>query len=127
MALLEASLDDKKTWINLPTPSPDNYEPTYTHEEDSWLDSTGYLHREIVRKNRAKVLCGWDALDGDKTALLQSLYDYEYFYLKFTDKKNQRVIKKVYAGPLTGKAILLNPRTLQILWNSSVAMNFIEY
>jgi len=127
MALLEASLDEKKTWINLPSPSPDNYEPTYTHEEDSWLDSRGYLHREIIRKNRAKVLCGWDNLPGDRTAFLQSLYDYEYFYLKFTDKKNQRVIKKVYAGPLAGKAILLNPRTLQILWNSNVAMNFVEY
>lgn len=111
----------------MPTPSPENYDPTYTHEEDSYLDATGYLHREIIRKNRAKVTCGWDALNGEKTALLQSLYDYKSFYLRFTDKKNQRVEKKVYAGPLSGKGAKMSKTEFKILWNTSVSMNFIEF
>ena len=35
MALLEASTDNKASWFELPTPSPDNYSPTYTHLERS--------------------------------------------------------------------------------------------
>lgn len=127
MALLEASIDDKQSWFDLPTPSSGNYDPTYTHEEKSFRDAKAYLHRDIIRKNLAKVTCGWDALNGDDTALLQSLYDYEYFYLRFTDKKNKRVEKKVYAGSLGGKAAKMSKTEFKILWNTSVSMNFIEY
>ena len=59
MALLEASTNNKASWIPLPTPSPENYSPTYTHLERSYQDSLGYLHRDIVRRDRAKVICGF--------------------------------------------------------------------
>ena len=74
MALLEVSLDNKASWIELPTPSPDNYRPTYTHLEQSYQDSVGYLHRDIVRKNRAKIICGWNKLNAGEMSLLQYLY-----------------------------------------------------
>lgn len=126
MALLEASFDNNN-WVALPTPEADNYNPTYTHQEKSFLDSLGYLHRDIIRRNRAKVLVGWTSLNKDETNLLQTLYDYDYFYLKFTDNHSQRVIKKVYAGPLDGKVKYINPKNYEILKRSSSAMNFIEY
>lgn len=127
MALLEASLDNMKTWINLPTPAPENYSPTYTHLEDSYTSASGYLVRDIVRRNRAEVTCGWNALNGDEMALLQNLYDQDYFYLRFTDNYNRRVIKKVYAGPLDGKTKFYDRETYQLTLRTGVAMNFIEY
>lgn len=56
MALLEASVDGKMSWFEIPTPSPENYSPTYTHLERSYQDSVGYLHRDIVRRNRANYM-----------------------------------------------------------------------
>lgn len=127
MALLEYS--DKKAgpFYELPTPAPENYNPTYTHMENSYVSANGYFIRDIIRRNRAKVVCGWNSLDGDETALLQSLYDKDYFYLKFTDKYNRRVIKKVYAGPLDGKAKFMDLKTYKISLNTGLSMNFIEY
>jgi len=122
--LLQAKLNG--TWHHLPTPAPENYNPTYTHLERSYRDANGKLHRDIKRKNLAKVECGWNSLDGDTTAFLQSLYDYESFELKFTDKKNRRVIKTVYAGPLSGQGYSLDKTTLEILLNTGLSMNFIE-
>ena len=127
MALLEASLDNGATWVALPTPAPENYDPTYTHEERSYLDSQGYLHRDIVRRNRAKVVCGWNAITGQQMDLLQTLYDQDYIYLRYTDKHNNRVEKKMYAGPLTGKAKFMDKTTYQISLNTKTNMNFIEY
>ncbi|MBQ7139995.1 MAG: hypothetical protein IJO32_00655 [Bacilli bacterium] len=127
MALLEASVDNKRTWFPLPTPSPDNYETRREHLEKSYVGSTGYLNRDIIRRSRNKVFCGYNALDGSKTALLDSLYDYDYFYLKFTNNKNERIVCKVYAGPLEGKASLMNKSDYTIKWRTSVQMNFIEY
>lgn len=127
MALLEASLDNQLTWIVLPTPSPENYETRREHIEKSFIDATGHLHRDIIRRSRNKVFCGYNALNGDNTALLDSLYDYDYFYLKFTNNKNERITCKVYAGPLEGKAALMNRTDFKIKWRTSVQMNFIEY
>lgn len=126
MALLEASYDNR-SWFDLPNPLGDNYEPTYTHLEDSYRDANGNLHRDIKRRNLAKVIVGWGTISGDEMSLLQSLYDANYFYLKFTDRHNNRVIKKVYAGPISGKAKYADKRTYQIIKNSSVSANFIEY
>lgn len=127
MALLEASLDNMRTWIELPTPAPENYSPTYTHMEDSYISASGYLVRDIVRRNRAKVTCGWNALDDAQMALLQSLYDQYSFYLKFTDNFGNRVVKKVYAGPLDGKTKFYNKNTYQLTLRTDVHMNFIEF
>ena len=69
MALLEANTGSG--WFALPTPSPDNYSPTYTHLEKSYTTASGYLHRDIIRRNRAKVTCGWNKLDANQMALLQ--------------------------------------------------------
>lgn len=126
MAFLEASYDNT-TWFELPTPKADDYNPTYTHHEKSFLDSLGYLHRDIIRRNRAKVLVGWSKLNQNETDLLQSLYDVDYFYLKFTDNHSQRVVKKVYAGPLDGKVKYVDPINYKIIKRSASAMNFIEY
>lgn len=127
MALMEASLDNMKTWIPLPTPAPENYSPTYTHLEKSYTGANGYLVRDIVRKNRAKVTCGWSKLNASEMALLQNLYDQKYFYLKFTDNYGNRVIKKVYGGPLDGKTKYMDKNTYQLTIRTDVTMNFIEY
>lgn len=126
MALLEARLVNGTTY-NLPTPSPENYQYQNTHLEDSYVDATGYLHRDIIRKNRAKVFCGWDLLNASNMSLLETLYDQDYFYLTCTDNHNNRVTKKVYAGPLEGKAALMNKADYTIKWRTKVQMNFIEY
>ena len=57
MAFLEASYDNNN-WFDLPTPSADNFSPTYTHLENSFRDSLGYLHRDIKRRNLAKDTVG---------------------------------------------------------------------
>lgn len=125
MALLEANVGSG--WFNLPTPAPENYSPTYTHLEKSFTTSNGYLHRDIIRRNRAKVTCGWKALDADQMALLQSLYDYTSFKLRFTDNKKQRVEKTVYAGPLDAKTKRMDKTTLLMTLRTDVTMNFIEF
>lgn len=127
MALLEASIDNMKTWIDLPTPAPENYSPTYTHLEDSYVSASGYLVRDIIRRNRAKVTCGWNALDASEMALLQTLYDQYSFYLRFTDNYGSRVVKKVYAGPLDGKTKFYDKNTYQLTLRTGVQMNFIEF
>ena len=129
MALLEykRNLNDAN-WNPLPTPDRENYYTTKTHLEKSSLDARGYLHRDIIRRNRNKVFCGWKALDGVQTALLDSLYDLDYFYLRFTDNKNERKVCKVYAGPLdSAKAMLMDTTTLAITLRTGTQMNFIEY
>jgi hypothetical protein len=125
MALLQAYVDG--VWKDLPTPAPENYEPTYTHLERSYQDSTGYLHRDIVRRNRAKVICGWNYLTGDEMDLLQTLYDMDYFYLRYTDRHNNRVEKKMYGGPISGKAKFMDRATYKITANTKASANFIEY
>ena len=127
MALLEASLDNMKTWIELPTPAPGNYSPTYTHMEDSYVSANGYLVRDIIRRNRAKVTCGWNTLNAEQMALLQNLYDQFSFYLKFTDNYGRRVIKKVYGGPLDGKTKFYDKKTYALTLRTDVQMNFIEF
>ena len=112
------------SWVKLPTPA--EYNPTYTHIENSYRDVNGRLHRDIKRKNLAKVECGWNALDDTQIALLQSLYDYNSFSLRFTDNKGNRVTKTVYGGPLDRKSAKLDKTTLKIILTTEVAMNFIE-
>lgn len=127
MALLEASLDNKQSWIDLPTPSPENYEPTYTHLERSFDDSEGYLHRDIVRRNRAKVLCGWKKLNNVEMDLLQTLYDQDYIYLRYTDNHSQRKEIKCYSGPVNGKTKFIDPETYRLVMRTDVTANFVEY
>lgn len=127
MALLEASTDNKASWFELPTPSPDNYSPTYTHLERSYQDSLGYLHRDIVRWDRAKVVCGWNHLNSTEMALLQYLYDQEYIYLRYTDNYSQRKEIKCYAGPVDGRTKFINPETYELVMRTDVTCNFIEY
>lgn len=126
MALLEASYDNQN-WFDLPTPLAENYEPTYTHLENSFRDANGNLHRDIQRRDLAKVTVGWGTLNSTQMSLLQNLYDQDFFYLKFTDNYSNRVIKKVYAGPLSGKVKYANRKTYELVKRTSVAMNFIEY
>lgn len=127
MALLEASTDNKLSWFALPTPSPDNYSPTYTHLEQSYTDATGYLHRDIVRRNRAKVFCGWNKLNSEQMALLQTLYGLDYFYLRFTDNYGQRKEIKCYCGPVDGKTKFMDTKTYILTVRTDVTANFIEY
>lgn len=127
MALLEASVDNKQSWFDLPTPSPDNYSPTYTHLESSYQDSVGYLHRDIVRRNRAKIICGWNHLNKDEMSLLQWLYDHDYIYLRYTDNYSQRKEIKCYVGPVDGKTRLIDPQTYALTLRTDVTANFIEY
>ena len=112
------------SWVKLPTPS--EYNPTYTHVEDSYRDVNGKLHRDIKRKNLAKVECGWNALDNTEISLLQSLYSLNNFNLRYTDNFGNRVTKKVYAGPLDKKSAIQDKTTLRIILSTEVAMNFIE-
>jgi len=112
------------SWVKLPTPS--EYNPSYTHVENSYRDVNGKLHRDIKRKNLAKVECGWNALDDTQIAFLQSLYSLNNFDLRFTDNFGNRVTKKVYAGPLEKKSAIQNKTTLKIILSTDIAMNFIE-
>ena len=125
MALLEYRLGTSGNFNPLPTPA--EYYPSYTHLENSYVSAKGYFIRDIIRKNRAKVTCGWKALDTSQMSLLQSLYDKKSFYLRYTDNYGNRVTKKVYAGPLEGKAKFLDHRTYKIALTTDVSMNFIEY
>jgi hypothetical protein len=124
MALLEAKING--VWTDLPSPERENYYSMYEHLEDSFVNAQGFLKREIIRRNRAKVFCGWSLLNGTEIALLQSLYEFDDFQLRFTDNYNNRVEKKVYAGPLTAKAKMMNTSTLEITKRTQVQMNFIE-
>ena len=125
MALLEYRLGTSGNFNPLPTPA--EYYPSYTHLENSYVSAKGYFIRDIIRKNRAKVTCGWKALETSQMSLLQSLYDKKSFYLRYTDNHGNRVTKKVYAGPLEGKAKFLDHRTYTISLTTDVSMNFIEY
>ena len=127
MALLEYSDNINGPFYELPTPAPGSYYPSYTHLENSYVSAKGYFIRDIIRKNRAKVTCGWNALETTQMALLQSLYDKKSFYLKYTDNYGNRVVKKVYAGPLEGKAKFLDHQTYKIALTTDVSMNFVEY
>lgn len=112
------------SWVKLPTPS--EYNPTYTHIEDSYRDIQGKLHREIKRKNLAKIECGWNALDDTQIALLQNLYTLNSLQVRFTDNLGNRVTKTMYCGPLTKKSVFQNKTTLKITLSTDIAMNFIE-
>lgn len=128
MALLEASIDNKKSWFALPTPSPENYRSAREHLEKSYTDSKGYLHRDIIRRSRNKVFCGYDALNGENMKLIDSMYDYDYFYLRFTNNKNQRQEIKCYSGPTNGgQASLMDKEDFTIKWRTKIQVNFIEY
>jgi len=124
MSLIQAKV--LGVWVDLPTPAPENYSTEYTHLEDSFINAKGSLVRDIIRLNRAKVFCGWNMLDGDQMALLQSIYTLASFTMRFTDNSNERVEKTMYAGPLTGKAIMMNQSTYAITKRTQVQMNFIE-
>lgn len=125
MALLEYRLGTSGDFNPLPTPA--EYYPSYTHLENSYVSAKGYFIRDIIRRNRAKVTCGWKALETPQMALLQELYNQTSFYLRFTDNYGNRVTKKVYAGPLEGKAKFLDHQTYKIALTTDVSMNFIEY
>lgn len=124
MKLLRAYINGG--WVDLPTPAPENYSVTEEFLENSFRDSNGYLHRDIIRKLR-KVECGWNALNGSEVALLTNLYDFTSFTLEYTDNRNQRVQMKCYAGPISAKAKFMNKQTLGMTLRTDISMNFIEY
>lgn len=124
MALLRAYLNG--SWVDLPTPAPENYYPQSEWREKSFRDSNQYLHRDMIRKIR-KVNCGWNALSGDEVALLDSLYDLESFMLEYTDNRNNRVRMKVMAGPIENKAKFMDKELLKITLHTEISMNFIEF
>lgn len=84
------------------------------------------MHRDIKRRNLAKVECGWSALTSTQMAMLQNLYDLSSFYLRFTDNKGNRVEKQVYAGPLDGKVKYADKNTYLLVKRTDISMNFIE-
>lgn len=114
----------KGSWVKIPTPS--EYNPTYTHIENSYRDVKGKLHRDIIRKDLAKIECGWNALEFDEVALLQNLYSENSLPVRFTDNKGNRVTKTMYCGPLTRKSEIMDKTTLKIILMSEISMNFIE-
>lgn len=126
MAFLEASYDNKN-WFDLPTPNSENFSPTYTHLEKSFRDARGGFHRDIIRRNLAKVTVGWARLNATEMALLQNIYNQSFIYLKYTDNYGNRVTKKMYAGPLDGKTRYADKKTYLLSVRTDVQMNFIEY
>lgn len=125
MALLEVNTG--AGWYALPTPKPDGYFPSYTHLENSFRDARGYLHRDIIRMNTAKVECSWNALTTEEIRKLQELYGYYSFRLRYTDCYGNRVEKTMYAGPLQGKIFSINHSNNVPSVATGMAMNFIEY
>lgn len=112
------------SWVKLPTPS--EYNPSYTHIENTYRDVKGKLHRDIIRKNLAKIECGWNALDDTQIALLQSLYSLNSLQVRFTDNFGNRVTKTMYCGPLSKKSMFQDKTTLKIILMTEISMNFIE-
>lgn len=112
------------SWVKLPTPS--EYNPSYTHIENSYRDVKGKLHRDIIRKNLAKIECGWNALNDTQIALLQSLYTLNSLQVRFTDNLGNRVTKTMYCGPLSRKSQKLDKTTLKIVLTTEISMNFVE-
>lgn len=112
------------SWVKLPTPS--EYNPSYTHIENSYRDIKGILHRDIIRRNLAKIECGWNALDNEQISLLQSLYSLKSLKVRFTDNFGERVEKTMYCGPLSRKSQILDKTTLKIVLTTEISMNFIE-
>lgn len=125
MALLEVNTGSG--WYALPTPKPEGYFPSYTHLENSFRDARGYLHRDIIRRNTAKVECSWNALNTSQIATLQNLYGFDSFLLRYTDCYGNRVEKRVYAGQLSGKIFSIDHTTDIPTVSTGMAMNFIEY
>lgn len=125
MALIEANLGGG--WFALPTPKPNGYFPSYTHLENSFRDARGYLHRDIIRYNTAKLECSWNALNNEEINLLQSLYSYNKFWLRYTDNFGNRVEKQVYAGALKNQVNSIDHTSLKSAINTNVTMDFIEY
>lgn len=125
MALLEANLGGG--WFALPTPKPSGYNPTYTHLEKSYRDAVGYLHRDIIRKNVSKVECSYNALNQQEVNTLQSLYAYDSFWLRFTDKYGNRVEKQVYAGPVGGKVERIDHTNFKPEVVTDMSVSFVEY
>lgn len=125
MALIEVNTGSG--WYALPTPKPEGYFPSYTHLENSYRDARGYLHRDIIRWNTAKLECSWNALTTEEISKLQELYGYSSFLIRYTDNFGQRVEKRVYAGPLQGKILSINHDTLAPSISTGMSMNFIEY
>jgi len=125
MALLQANTGGG--WFDLPTPKPNGYFASYTHLENSFRDARGYLHRDIIRYNTAKVECSWNALEQSQINLLQSLYGYNSFWLRFPDCYGNIVEKQVYAGPLKGKVFTIDHNTEIPVTTTDVTMNFVEY
>ena len=125
MALMEANLGGG--WFSLPTPKPGGYNPSYTHLENSYRDATGLLHRDIIRRNVSKVECSYNALNQQETALLQNLYGYDSFWLRFTDKYGNRVEKQVYAGPIGGKVERKDHTNNKPEIVTDMSVSFIEY
>ena len=111
-------------WVKLPTPS--QYNPTYTHVENTYRDIKGVLHRDIIRKNLAKIECGWNALDDEEVALLQGLYSLTSVIIRYTDNFGNRVTKTMYCGPLSRKSERMDKSTLRIVLMTEISMNFIE-
>lgn len=125
MALMEANLGGG--WFALPTPKPGGYNPSYTHLENSYRDVNGYLHRDIIRKNVAKVECSYNALTQVEVGRLQSLYTFDYFWLRYTDYEGTRVEKKVYAGPVGGKVERIDHTNDRPEIVTDMSVSFIEY
>ena len=125
MALMEANLGGG--WFNLPTPKPGGYHPSYTHLENSYRDVNGYLHRDIIRRNVAKVECSYNALNQQEVATLQNLYGFDSFWLRFTDYYGNRVEKRVYAGPVGGKVEQINHTNNKAEIITDMSVSFIEY
>lgn len=125
MALIEVNTGTG--WYALPTPKPGGYYPSYTHLENSYRDARGFLHRDIIRRNTAKLECSWNALTKEQIMTLQSLYTFDSFLIRYTDYNGSRVEKKVYAGVLKGNTESLIHDTLAPNITTDVSMNFIEY
>lgn len=122
---MEVSLDDMKNWDELP--APESYYPKYEHIEERYQSANGYTVKDYIRKNKATVTCGWHFLNPEQLSYIQNLYDLDYFYLKFTDNYNNRVIKKVFAHPIEGSSKFCDRETYEISLTSDVSTTFEEY
>lgn len=125
MSLIQANTGGG--WFDLPTPKPGGYFPSYTHLENSYRDAGGYLHRDIIRKNVAKIECNFNALTQNEVRTLQELYNFDSFGLRWTDYYGNRVEKKVYAGPITGKTERIDHSSYVPQVITDLSMSFIEY
>ena len=79
-------------WVKLPTPS--EYNPTYTHIENSYRDVKGKLHRDIIRKD----FCPSLMIEADQNEVIKTVMNQNF--VPIVDGRG------IFCGIITRKGVI---------------------